>query len=296
MNTGSTPYRWPLEAIWEEVLPRLSGFSLEAVPEIDSTNTELMRRARSGRSEPILLVAEHQSAGRGRLGRQWLGLDRGAMVKDGMPSLTFSLGLPLQCADWSGLSLAVGISLAQRLKSLCKPEHATELGLKWPNDVWWQGRKLAGILIETAAIAGVHATDGARYAVIGIGVNMQAPAVATLAMASGQMSLVEPVGFCEVAADVGAAQVLKQVVLPLIQTVKKFEKQGFDDLVSAFGKLDLLADKPVILSDGRSGIARGVDASGALQVDIRGERHSISSGEVSVRPLHNTVLTMNGHG
>ena len=81
------PIRWPAEAIWQAVEPQLPGFTIEIVPSIDSTNTELMRRAREGRQEPILLVAEQQTAGRGRLGRPWR-----SEVGD---SLMFSLGLPL---------------------------------------------------------------------------------------------------------------------------------------------------------------------------------------------------------
>lgn len=80
--------------------PVLPGFTVEVLPSIDSTNTQLMRRARAGLAEPTLLVAELQTAGRGRLGRPW----RGA-VGD---ALMFSLGMPLAPADWSGLSLAVG--------------------------------------------------------------------------------------------------------------------------------------------------------------------------------------------
>ena len=125
---------WPAESIWEQVSPLLPGFTVEVLPEIDSTNTELMRRARAGQTEPTLLVAERQTAGRGRMGRPWQ-----SAVGD---SLTFSLGLPLAPKDWSGLSLAVGLSVAESL-------HA-EICLKWPNDLWWQERKLAGILIETA--------------------------------------------------------------------------------------------------------------------------------------------------
>ena len=145
--------RWPAEAIWEAIAPLLPGFTVEILPEIDSTNTELMRRARAGQAEPVLLVAEMQTAGRGRLGRGWHSAP-GA-------SLTFSLGLPLAPADWSGLSLAVGVSLAGSLHPA--------IGLKWPNDLWWEQRKLAGILIETAAIG------SQRHAVIGIGVNIAPP-------------------------------------------------------------------------------------------------------------------------
>jgi len=84
--------RWPAEAIWEAVSPQMPGFSVEVLPEIDSTNTELMRRARAGHRDAVLLVAESQSAGRGRLGRQWVS-QRG-------DSLTFSLGLPIAPKDW----------------------------------------------------------------------------------------------------------------------------------------------------------------------------------------------------
>jgi BirA family biotin operon repressor/biotin-[acetyl-CoA-carboxylase] ligase len=295
MTMLGTAYRWPMEAIWEEVSPNLPGFSVEVLPEIDSTNTELMRRSRAGQCDPVLLVAEHQTAGRGRLGRQWLGAGMGQGLHDRMPSLTFSLGLPLQCADWSGLSLAVGVSVAQSLKALCPAVPGADIGLKWPNDVWWQGRKLAGVLIETAGASPANVDSSMRYAVIGVGVNMLAPEL-PVAATSGQMAAVEPVGLQSIAAGLSAAQVLQQLAWPLIKTVMKFEKHGFDALAADFAEFDLLAGKPIVLSDGRSGIARGVDGTGALQVDVKGERHHISSGEVSVRPLHNTVLTMNGHG
>ena len=69
--TTAQPVRWPAEAIWEAVAPALPGFTVEVLAEVDSTNSELMRRARAGRPDPALLVAEQQTAGRGRMGRQW---------------------------------------------------------------------------------------------------------------------------------------------------------------------------------------------------------------------------------
>ena len=107
LASETPPLRWPAEAIWKAVAPLLPGFTVEVLPQIASTNTELMRRARLGQSEPVLLVAEQQLAGRGRLGRQWQ-----SRVGD---SLTFSLGLRLGPPDWSGLSLAVGVCLAEAL-------------------------------------------------------------------------------------------------------------------------------------------------------------------------------------
>jgi BirA family transcriptional regulator, biotin operon repressor / biotin---[acetyl-CoA-carboxylase] ligase len=247
--------RWPAEAIWEAVAPGLPGFTVEVLPQVDSTNTELMRRARAGQCEPVLLVAESQTAGRGRLGRDW--------QSDG-GSLAFSLGLPLQMADWSGLSLAVGVSVVTSLHP--------SLQLKWPNDVWLQDRKLAGILIETANI------NSTRYAVIGVGVNI-APREAT-GLAT------PPAWLQELLPGVDAPQTLLRLAAPLVQAIKRFEVQGFTPSLQAFHARDALAGRDVTLSDGTLGQARGVDSSGALLVHTSAGLKKISSSEVSVRPTN----------
>ena len=105
---------WPLEDLWLALSPLSPGLSLELLPSIDSTNTELMRRARQGQTDPVVLIAESQTAGRGRLGRRWTSTPG--------ESLTFSLGLMLQPPDWSGLSLAVGVSLAESLTQLLQAQ------------------------------------------------------------------------------------------------------------------------------------------------------------------------------
>lgn len=254
--------RWPCESIWEAVAPVLPGFTVEVLPEVDSTNAELMRRARSGRLDPVLLVAEQQTAGRGRMGRQWLS---GAVSGGTQPSsLTFSLGVNLAPADWSGLSLAVGLSVAQSLHS--------DICLKWPNDLWWHDRKLAGILIETANW-GEASTS--RYVVIGVGVNIQTPAVAGLSTA--------PVGLTELLPGVGAAQALAIIAAPLVQALQAFEAHGFAPFQAAFNACDALAQVPVTLSNGLLGVAQGVDATGALRVHTAQGVQRVTSSEVSVR-------------
>jgi BirA family biotin operon repressor/biotin-[acetyl-CoA-carboxylase] ligase len=246
---------WPAEAIWEAVAPKLAGFTVEVLPEIASTNTELMRRARAGQCEPVLLVAEVQTAGRGRLGRDW--------QSDGS-SLTFSLGLPLQMADWSGLSLAVGVSVATSLH--------LALQLKWPNDVWLHGRKLAGILIETASVGAT------RFAVIGVGVNIAPREALGLATA--------PAWLQELLPGIDASQTLLRLAAPLVQAILRFEAQGFAPFMDAFRDRDALAGRSVTLSDGTTGEARGVDGSGALLVHTSAGLKKISSSEVSVRPTN----------
>jgi len=249
--------RWNAEAIWEAVSPLLPGFTVEILPEIDSTNTELMRRARAGQLEPTLLVAERQTAGRGRLGRDWQ-----SDAQDQSPNLTFSLGLPLHPTDWSGLSLAVGLAVVQALHP--------DLQLKWPNDVWLAGRKLAGILIETASVGEL------RYAVIGIGINITPRAAADLRT--------PPAALSELLPDATAPLALQRVVLPLVQAIRAFEREGFAPLRPAFHTRDLLYGHEVVCSDGLVGMARGVDAGGALLVHTDQGLKKISSAEVSVRP------------
>ena len=103
---------WPVSALADALAPWLPGVRVEVAPEIDSSNSELMRRARAGALAPTLLVAEIQNAGRGRLGRRWHSDAAGA-------ALTFSLGLPLAPrGDWSGLSLAMILMMLLRPSGL----------------------------------------------------------------------------------------------------------------------------------------------------------------------------------
>ena len=253
---------WPAEALWEAVAPQLPGFTVEILPTLGSTNTELMQRARSGQTEPILLVAEQQTAGRGRLGRDWQS-QRG-------DSLTFSLGLPLAPADWSGLSLAVGVAVAS-----CLPP---EVRLKWPNDLWWQGRKLGGILIETASFG------SSRYAVIGVGLNLARPPADSFSAQVTGTAPVAPAWVHEFWPEMTAPQLLRQAIPPLVQTVQAFAALGFSAFQARFNARDVLCDCPVTLSDGRVGTAHGVDETGALRVMDDHGLQRVSSAEVSVRP------------
>jgi BirA family transcriptional regulator, biotin operon repressor / biotin---[acetyl-CoA-carboxylase] ligase len=252
------------ETIWQAVMalqqPALAGFSVEVLPEIDSTNTELMRRARAGRTEPTLLVAEQQTAGRGRLGRAWASAPS--------DSLTFSLGLLLQPQAWDGLSLAVGTSVAGSLHP--------GIQLKWPNDLWVDGRKLAGILIETAQAAGQEG----RYAVIGIGINIAPRPSEGLSTAPAALRELLPLA--------SAAQSLESLVAPLLRDVLLFEREGFAAFASRYGARDALRGRTVALLDSAGaaagGVAQGVDGKGALLVHTAVGVQAISSAEVSVRP------------
>ena len=275
----TAPIRWPAEAVWEAVAPLLPGFTVEVLPSIDSTNTELMRRARAGQTEPTLLVAEQQTAGRGRLGRVWQS-DVGA-------SLMLSLGLPMAPRDWSGLSLAVGVSVAESLQPTLpplEPGQPPRIGLKWPNDLWLSGdRKLGGILVETASFVAPQAAQpatthgtAARYVVVGIGINVLPRSGEGMSMPPGSLQDVEP--------DLDAPAALLRIVPPLVAMLQGFEACGFAPVQPRFAARDVLQGRPVTLSDGQTGPAHGVAEDGALLVHTAQGMQAVTSAEISVRP------------
>lgn len=265
------PIHWNAEALWEAIAPQLPGFTVEVLPTIGSSNTELMRRARDGLTEPVLLIAEQQTQGRGRLGRNWV-----SGVGD---SLMFSLGLPLTPQDWSGLSLAVGQVLAEALQPGGGTSGQPRIGIKWPNDLWLEGdRKLAGILIETASFVGTqqHDMTAPRYVVIGIGINVRPR--------PGDGMRTAPACLQELDAALDAPTALACILPNLVAEVQSFARHGFAPLMQRFAQRDLLAGREVSLSDGTSGIAQGVAADGGFLVRTAAGLQAVTSSEISVRP------------
>lgn len=258
---------WHLEDLWLKLVAMWPGITLEWLPEVDSTNTELMRRARQGHADPVLLVTERQTAGRGRMGRSWVSPEGSA--------LTFSIGLPLNPNDWSGLSLAVGVALIEALDS----EGKLGLGLKWPNDLWhWPATlgptKLGGILIETLQPPGMR--EG-RYVVAGVGLNLLTPEIETGGIpARGLDHWGEaPTG--------GAA--LARLAPAMLQALAVFEQQGPTSWLARFDRYDVLKGRALQTSQGVQGVGAGVDALGALLLRTDGGMVRVDSAEVSVRPL-----------
>ena len=255
MPLDSPAHPWPAESIWAQVYPLLPDFTVEVLPEIDSSNSELMRRARAGQHEATLLVAERQTAGRGRQGRVW--------QSQAGDSLTFSVSLALSPQDWSGLSLAVGLSLAESLHP--------DVRLKWPNDLWFEDRKLGGILVEAASMG------GRSQVVVGVGLNIRPRPSEGLSTAPATLSELLP--------GCSAADVLARVAHPLIETLLGFEAGGFAPLQHRFDARDVLKGRPVHTSDGQQGMALGVSRGGALRLQTESGVQDIHSAEISVRPL-----------
>lgn len=248
-------------------IPKSLGADLErceVVWEIDSTNAELLRRPAGVRTQALL--AEMQTAGRGRRGRAWAS------------PLAAHLYLSLQrrfdggVAALAGLSIAVGVATAEALRGL----GAAGVGLKWPNDLVAGDRKLGGILIEFGGEEG-----GFVRVVIGIGINVRMPAATAAAIDQPWVDL------AALTATPPARNVLASAVLTAqLAALREFDAAGLAPFLPRWATLDACAGRAieVIAGDRReTGVALGIDARGALRVRHgEAERH-YHSAEVSVR-------------
>jgi len=240
-----------------------AGVEVEVVAVTGSTNADLLARAPT-LPGPLLLIAENQTAGRGRAGRSWLSAAGG--------SLTFSLAWKFDAGlgRLAGLPLAVGVALAETLARLGVP-----VQLKWPNDLLKDGNKLAGILIETQAAPG-----GGAWAVIGVGLNLLMPD-----------ELEERIGRAAAAvpwlAQMDRDALMAAVLDGLARALDTFAQAGFAPFAARWnllhawqGELVTIVDRGAVLHEGR---AAGVDDAGRLLLDTAQGRIAVLAGDVSLR-------------
>ena len=239
------------------------GLAIEVAAETGSTNADLLARA-AHLAGPTLLVAEHQTAGRGRAGRSWL-----SAAGD---SLTFSLAWkfdgPLQ--RLAGLPLAVGVALAETLATLDVP-----VRLKWPNDLLKDGDKLAGILIETQG-----APDGGTWAVIGIGLNLRMPDQL-------EAQIGRTVAAAPWLARMDRDALMAALLDGLAAAMRSFGQAGFGAFCARWNRLHAYQGDTVTIVDRgavlHEGIAAGVDDGGRLLLDTSAGRIAVLAGDVSLR-------------
>ncbi len=248
--------------------PLAGRFDVDVLAECDSTNSEIQRRAEAGAPAGTVVVAERQTAGRGRRGRTWL-----AEPGDGLTfSLLWRFGGP---PAWlSGLSLAVGVGVARALEDC----GAAGVALKWPNDVLLRRgegfAKLAGILVELVV------DRRGIQAVIGIGLNLRPPAGDLPQPAAG---LVEALPALPDRHGLLAALLAAQA-----EVLDRFAGQGFAGLQADWQARHAWQDRPVeVLQEGAAGIAGrclGADRDGSLLLATAGGMRRILAGDVSLRP------------
>ena len=235
--------------------------SVEVVAKTASTNSDLLKRV-AGLTAPAALIAEEQTGGRGRAGREWLSAPDAA--------LAFSVAWPFHSVQsLAGLPLVVGVAMVQALQLF-----GTPVKLKWPNDILKEGKKLGGILVETAK------ADQGVWAVVGIGLNLLLPEEI-------EQKVGQPVASAPWLAQMDRNQLMAGLLTQLASTLSQFSESGFAPFMPLWHRHHAHQGKDVVLFDAESlqyeGVAKGIDSHGRLLLDTITGMVAVSSGEVSLR-------------
>ncbi len=262
---------WPVQlldadAIEAHLGPDARG-TVEVCWDLDSTSSELARR-RHAAADLSVVLAERQTAGRGRIGRSWTS----------PPALNLSLSCLKRfargLAELPGLSLAVGVMLANALEDL----GIHDVSLKWPNDLIARDAKLAGVLVEVAG-----ANRGPATAIIGVGINVRLPPETRACIGRPVIDLADLAA--GMAPDRNA--LAARVVVRLREGLARFGVNGFGAFIDDFARRDWLRGKSVRIDAARgavAGVVAGVDRDGSLRVRTAdGEIGIDSAQEIKVR-------------
>ena len=282
------------------------GLCVEWVEQTASTNADLLEQAFGVLAAgPRVRLSERQTAGRGRQGRPWQTVAGASLALS--VALERVVPAPAQqglqgpaAHPWQGLSLAVGVALAQSLSALRAPEdlglpHASgDILLKWPNDLWLHGRKLGGILIELRRNPRTAHPGGAERierVVVGVGLNLFANA-AWAQLDRPATALFESSPCAHRDGDPARAPVLvaARVVEAILSASLRLQDEGLAGVIGAWRARDALMGRTVRVEEPGAepwvGVAAGIDHDGALRVESLQEGvRRVQAGTVSIRPL-----------
>lgn len=242
-----------------------AGLRLEMMAEIDSTNEALKRRATESDIHGLCLIAEQQTAGRGRLGKCW--------ISPPESNLYLSLGWCLETdpAELGGLSLAIGAAIADNLES----GFDVPVQLKWPNDMYLGGLKCGGILVEL-----IHSGEDGCHVVVGVGLNIAMPESDSQAIDQPWTDLASHLSDTP-SRDEVAGLVLKG----LVSVLDGWQVSSLANWLARWSSRDFLKGCDVAVQQGGvsvTGRAAGVDPVGALLVETAEGVVSVHSGEASM--------------
>ena len=243
---------------------------LEVLAEVESTNSRLFAVTDLPMDRADVCIAEFQSAGRGRRGRSWT-----APYGSGV-CLSLSWQFPETPRHIGALSLATGVGVLRALRE----QGVGAIGLKWPNDILSGGRKLGGILIELRA-----ETAGPAYVVLGIGLNFRLSVQAQRAIQASGVTAVDLAGIGALSTT-GRNMLAAAIINRLVEVLAEFQQQGFRPFMNEWRDADALSGEAIRVLVGEQtqrGIARGIDADGALMLETPTGLMRFVSGEISVR-------------
>lgn len=263
------PIQWlNQQAIWQAIPHQTQALinEFEVQLQVSSTNDVVAQQLKQKQQSGVVCLAEMQQAGRGRRGRTWVSPPAGTFY--GSVGWIYPQGFQVL----EGLSLAVGVAVLEALAS-CGVEG---LSLKWPNDILWQGKKLAGVLIEMSA-----EVDGACYVVVGVGVNLALPQSSKAHITQQAVDVKEIIGKV-----VDRQQITVALISHIVSLLADYAQQGFGAWRSKWQSYDALYGQPVHvlgLAESIVGMAQGIDTTGAFLIQTATGLQAISGGEVSVR-------------
>jgi BirA family biotin operon repressor/biotin-[acetyl-CoA-carboxylase] ligase len=257
-----------LEAV-QGMIPEAERSAVSALhlhPVLDSTNTWMMQQGAEGAASGSACLAEYQLAGRGRHGRHWVS----PFGRNVYLSMLWRFDLaPMQVA---GLSLAAAVGVLRVLRSL----GCHEAGLKWPNDILWDNKKLAGLLLEVSGEA-----SGPSQVVIGVGLNTWlGHAGEAIDQAWVDLSSIPHVQ------AFSRSQLAALLITELVRVTEQYRQEGLAGFLDEWHSGDLMLGQEVVVStasQSHSGEHLGVDASGAIRLKVDGEPRLFHAGEVSLR-------------
>ena len=239
---------------------------LTVLPVVDSTNQFLYRQLNNDSFHAQVVLAEYQESGKGRRGNEW--------ISPYGSGICMSLGWHFQStpASYTALSLATGVAVCRSLQKL----GITNAGLKWPNDIISEGKKLGGILLESRS-----ETAGYSDVVIGIGLNVDLPEhiSSTISQAVTDISRLTQ-------QTISRNKLVGFLIEDLLNMLKEYQNHGFTSFIQEWRQLDELKgrDADLILpNETLTGEILGIDENGLLLMSVGGETRSFSSGELSLR-------------
>jgi BirA family biotin operon repressor/biotin-[acetyl-CoA-carboxylase] ligase len=253
-------------------IPRAARASLDALDwfaELESTSSWLKQQTSPPRGRFRAVIADHQTAGRGRNEKIWLSPRSSGLCL----SISYTFGdMP---RNLPALTLAIGIGIAAVLQET----GARELALKWPNDLIASGGKLGGILTEVQA-----AGDGGRTVVVGVGINVDLPdSMRYAAPTSWTFGISDLAGCMDDVPD--RAELAAVIIAALIDSIRRFESEGLAGFRSSWQAYDWLRGKTVSVQQAGgdiAGVACGIDDDGALLVKTDAGTERVVSGSVRV--------------
>ncbi|MEE6032063.1 bifunctional biotin--[acetyl-CoA-carboxylase] ligase/biotin operon repressor BirA [Avibacterium paragallinarum] len=245
----------------EKIEQRLAPYPVLVKPVIHSTNQFLLEQIEQ-LEKGQLCLAEYQYAGRGRRGRDWLSPFAGQIILSAYWTFLPHISL-------NGLSLVIGIAIAETLQAF----GAEGIGLKWPNDVLLNGRKLAGVLVEIA-----NHKNGLLNLIIGIGINLSLPKQASIDQPWAELKEIVP--------HFDRDEIIIALVNRLYHYLTQFEQRGMASFYQRWTEWDAFFGKPVSMiseKEALDGIERGIDREGHLLLETARGVIKFNGGEVSLR-------------